>query len=90
MKDRVPIKPNRFAVFDENHNFLRYEYHERADEPTEPGTAINKAALLKDSTAAALGLPLTAVPDDALYKIGTKEGRQLQKTYNLVMRGGFW
>lgn len=33
------------------------------------GTALNKANLLSDETAAALGLPNTAVPDDALESI---------------------
>lgn len=75
MKDRVPIKPNRFAVFDENHNFLRYEYHERADEPTEPGTAINKASLLSDTTAQTLGLTSTATVDNALLHIAELKNR---------------
>lgn len=33
------------------------------------GTALNKANLLSDETATALGLPSTAVPDDALRKL---------------------
>ena len=48
MKDRVPTKPNRYAVYDDNRNFIRYEYHERADEPTEVGTPLSKANLLTD------------------------------------------
>lgn len=52
MKDRVAAKPNRYAVYDDNHNFLRYEYHERADEPTQEGTPLSKANLLSDTTAA--------------------------------------
>lgn len=64
MQDRASTKPNRYAVYDDNHNFLRYEYHERADEPTQAGTPINKATMLKDSTCALYGLPFTAVPDD--------------------------
>ena len=51
MLDRVPTKPNRYAVYDENHNFLRYEYHERADEPTQEGDPLNKANLLPDDDA---------------------------------------
>ena len=31
MKDRIPTKPNRYAVYDDTHTFVGYEYHERAD-----------------------------------------------------------
>ena len=51
--DRAPTKPNRYAVYDDGHNFLRYEYHERADEPTQEGNPINKA--LQDEFLAASG-----------------------------------
>lgn len=51
--DRVPTKPNRYAVYEENHNFLRYEYHERADEPVQAGNPFNKA--LQDEFLAASG-----------------------------------
>lgn len=54
MRDRVPTKPNRYAVYDDAHNFIRYEYHERADEPTEAGTPLNKLTLLTDATERAL------------------------------------
>jgi hypothetical protein len=66
LKDRVPTKPNRYAVYDDNHNFLRYEYHERADEPTEEGTPLTKATLLSDTTAALLGLSENPTVNDAL------------------------
>ena len=77
MRDRVPTKPNRYAVYDDNHNFVRYEYHERADEPTEAGTPLNKANLLSDTTAAAIEsafnttLPSDPSINDALSAIGT-------------------
>jgi hypothetical protein len=68
MRDRVPTKPNRYAVYDDNHNFVRYEYHERADEPTEPGTPLNKATLLTDATAALYGLGPGATVNDVLVR----------------------
>lgn len=71
MKDRIPTKPNRYAVYDDAHNFLRYEYHERADEPTQVGSAINKANLLPDDVASALGLTGDPQVKDALNKIKT-------------------
>ena len=71
MKDRVPTKPNRYAVYDDAHTFLRYEYHERADDPTQVGDALNKANLLPDTVATALGLTGNAQVKDALEKIKT-------------------
>ena len=69
MKDRVPTKPNRYAIYDDAHNFLRYEYHERADEPTQAGDPVNKDTFLSDSTAALYGLGSSALPDDILGAI---------------------
>lgn len=69
MVDRAPTKPNRYAVYDENHNFIRYEYHERADEPTQTGDALNKANLLPDAVATALGLTGNPQVKDALEKL---------------------
>ena len=71
MKDRIPTKPNRYAVYDDAHNFIRYEYHERADEPTQVGDALNKANLLPDAVATALGLTGNPQVKDALEKLKT-------------------
>jgi hypothetical protein len=69
MQDRASTKPNRYAVYDDAHNFIRYEYHERADEPTQAGDALNKANLLPDAVATALGLPGNPQVSDALAKV---------------------
>lgn len=66
MQDRVPTKPNRYAVYDDAHNFLRYEYHERADEPTQEGTPLNKETLLNDSTCEILEIPDTSTVSYAI------------------------
>ena len=71
MVDRAPTKPNRYAVYDENHNFIRYEYHERADEPTQAGDALNKANLLPDTVATALGLTGNPQVKDAMAKLSS-------------------
>ena len=71
MRDRVPTKPNRYAVYDDNHNFVRYEYHERADEPTQTGDALNKANLLPDDVATALGLTGNPQVKDAFMALNT-------------------
>lgn len=39
-KDRIPAKPNRYAITDENGN-VEYVVIKRADEPVEPGTPLN-------------------------------------------------
>lgn len=61
MKDRVSTKildngAVRYGVYDETGQLLRYEYIKLEDEPDEEGTLLNKANLLTDETAAALGL----------------------------------
>lgn len=50
------------------------------------GTALNKANLLSDETASALGLPNTAVPDDAFSKIGNSLYGGSIITHTLVNR----
>lgn len=68
MQDRVPLYPGRVTltpVAGQENTFDMV----RADEPTQPGTPLNKATLLKDVTASILGLPNTAVPDDAFLAL---------------------
>lgn len=68
MKDRLPTYPGRVhlePVAGETNVFDMT----MADEPVEPGTALNKANLLSDATAALLGLLNTAVPNDAFEKL---------------------
>ncbi len=76
MKNRVPVYPNRYAIYDESHNFLRYEYHERADAPAagDEGTVLDKGNILPDATCTLLGIPITSVPKDAFNKIAGQLG----------------
>ena len=74
MRDRTPTKvlengALRYGVYDADGTFLRYEYLVLDDQPTQEGTPLNKASLLKDSTAALLGLGTDAVPDDAFVAL---------------------
>lgn len=71
MRDRVPQKPGRIALTDEQTGETRYYTMARADNPTEPGTPLNKASLLTDATCSALGLSNTATPNDAFDKLKT-------------------
>lgn len=79
MRDRTPTKvlgngALRYGVYDADGTFLRYEYLGLDDQPTQEGTPLNKASLLKDSTAALLGLGTDAVPDDAFVALVLGQG----------------
>lgn len=67
MQDRVPVNPGRVLVTPENGNAPYYATLTRADNPTQEGTPLNKASLLKDATAAKFGLGTDAVPDDVSF-----------------------
>lgn len=68
MQDRVPLYPGRVTLTPVAGQANTYDMV-RADQPTQEGTPINKATLLKDVTASILGLPNTAVPDDAFLAL---------------------
>lgn len=74
MRDRVGTQilengARRYAQYDENGTLQGYVYLLLADEPTEVGTALNKANLLSDSTATALGLSGDPTVNDAFAKL---------------------
>lgn len=80
MKDRVPLYPGRVKLTPVSGKENTYDMV-RADEPTQEGTPLNKATLLKDATAALLGLESDAVPDDAFVEID----RQLSDRAQVVL-----
>lgn len=65
MKDRIPLYPGRVKLNPVTGQENTYDMV-RADEPTQEGTPLNKASLLKDETAALYGHGVDAVPDDIL------------------------
>lgn len=69
MQDRVPLYPGRVKLTPVSGQENTYDMV-RADEPTQEGTPLNKATLLKDTTATLYGLGTYAVPDNALAFIG--------------------
>lgn len=73
MKDRVPLYPGRVTLTPVSGQANTFDLV-RADQPTQEGTPLNKASLLKDTTAALFGLPNTAVPDDALHLLSRFQG----------------
>lgn len=68
MEDRVSLYPGRVKLIPVSGQTDVYDMV-RADEPTQDGTALNKANLLTDVTAALFGLGTDAVPNDVLVKI---------------------
>lgn len=69
MKDRVPRYPGRVKMTPVAGQANTYDMV-RADEPTQEGTPLNKANLLRDATAAMFGLSATTVPDEVLAWLG--------------------
>lgn len=65
MKDRISQFPGRVTLTPVSGQANTYDLT-RADQPTQEGTPLNKASLLKDATAALFGKTNAAVPDDIL------------------------
>ncbi len=65
MQDRVSLYPGRVKLEPVAGQANLYDLT-RADQPTQEGTPLNKASLLKDATAALFGLTTDAVPDNVL------------------------
>ena len=74
MQDRVSLYPGRVKLEPVAGQANLYDLT-RADQPTQEGTPLNKASLLKDTTAARLGLGTSAVPDDVLARVPFAEVR---------------
>lgn len=75
MTDRVPAYPGRVKVTKEDGS-VEFVTLERADDPTQVGTPLNKKTFLTDTTGKALGLPPADDPtvNDALLAIANGQG----------------
>ena len=73
MQDRVSLYPGRVKLEPVAGQANLYDLT-RADQPTQEGTPLNKASLLKDATASLLGLGTSAVPDDAFLALAIGVG----------------
>lgn len=80
MQDRVPLYPGRVTLTPVDGQANTYDMA-RADQPTQEGTPLNKATLLKDATAAKFGKDTGAVPDDVLDVLSKSV---LEVTYPVV------
>ena len=63
MKDRIPTKPGRVKLTDEETGVAKYFKLEMADEPVETGTDLNMVTLLTDATAALIAAAFGSTPD---------------------------
>lgn len=74
MKDRVPTYPGRTKIIHED-GTVEYVTLERADDPLDEGTPLNKGTLLDDTACTVLDIPLTSVPNDAFLALATGAGK---------------
>lgn len=86
MKDRVPIYPGRVTLTPVSGQTNTFDLV-RADQPTQEGTPINKASLLKDATAALYGKTNAAVPDDILNLLSKSTLAQIKEKYTKTTIG---
>ena len=84
MQDRVPVNPGRVLVTPENGGAAYYATLTRADNPTQEGTPLNKASLLKDTTAAMFGLDEYAVPEDVFAFLGQYNQHWWEVTHGIA------
>lgn len=73
MQDRLPLYPGRVQMVPVPGQTNTYDMV-RADQPTQEGTPLNKATLLSDETAQAMGLDPNdnPTPNDAFIKLTVK------------------
>lgn len=88
MQDRVPLYPGRVTLTPVAGQENTFDMA-RADQPTQEGTPLNKAALLKDATAAKFGKDASAVPDDVLDVLSKSVLNDAYKTVD-VYAGQNW
>lgn len=86
MQDREPTYPGRVTLTPVYGLANTYDM-ERADQPLQEGTPINKANLLKDATAALFGKTNAAVPDDILNLLSKSTLAQVTGKYTKTTIG---
>lgn len=83
MQNREPTYPGRVTLTPVAGLANTYDM-DRADQPLQQGTPLNKETLLKDATAALFGLTAAAVPDDVLAWLGKYAQYWWQRRSNTV------
>lgn len=85
MKDRIPTYPGRVKLTPVQGSTDLFDM-ERADQPFEAGTPINKETLLTDEVAAVIGNPST--PNEAFLSLYKTKGNKAT-TWEKLMTGRF-
>ena len=80
MKDRVSANPGRVKLTPEDGSPAFYATMERADNPVEEGTPLNKSTLLSDAACDLLEIPQTSTVNDALLAAGALKSRAVTAT----------
>lgn len=75
MKDRVSANPGRVKLTPEDGSPAFYATMERADNPVEEGTPLNKSTLLSDAACDLLEIPQTSTVNEAFLKLALGGGK---------------
>lgn len=75
MKDRVSANPGRVKLTPEDGSPAFYATMERADNPIEEGTPLNKSTLLSDAACDLLKIPQTSTVNEAFLKLALGVGK---------------
>lgn len=75
MKDRVSANPGRVKLTPEDGSPAFYATMERADNPVEEGTPLNKSTLLSDAACDLLDIPQTSTVNEAFLKLALGVGK---------------
>lgn len=75
MKDRVSANPGRVKLTPEDGSPAFYATMERADNPIEEGTPLNKSTLLSDAACDLLEIPQTSTVNEAFLKLALGGGK---------------
>ena len=75
MKDRVSANPGRVKLTPEDGSPAFYATMERADNPIEEGTPLNKSTLLSDAACDLLEIPQTSTVNEAFLRLAVGVGK---------------